>query len=285
MAKSSHYEETKKYWNKKAPSELAREEYDIRKKIHTDLLWREIRRALNGNKNLSILDAGAGPGRFSIPLAQEGHSVVHLDISGEMIEIAKNRLPKTEKCDITFVQQSICEPLPFPDQSFDLVLCLDSPLSYCVNNYESAFAELVRVAKKTVVLCVVNRFGAMMEDAAEFDFQYFGKLKTQWDLLHTGNLNVNEEIKQFEPNLMPSWHGFTPKEVKDLIKNHSGKIIRISAPGTFTRCMSPEIIEKVYQNEEVYQDFLDFLEEFDSKEDVLGVGGIYAGGLLVRFEI
>ena len=49
--------------------------------------------------------------------------------------------------------------------------------------------------------------------------------------------------------------------------------------------MSPEIIEKVYQNEEVYQDFLDFLEEFDSKEDVLGVGGIYAGGLLVRFEI
>ncbi|MHA1647185.1 MAG: class I SAM-dependent methyltransferase, partial [Promethearchaeota archaeon] len=238
---SPHKQNTENYWNRKAPSEIKREEYDLRKKIHTDLLWREIQRAINSRAHLKILDAGAGPGRFSIPLALEGHSVMHLDISGEMIDIAKNRVLNKPSCDIKFHQQSICEPLPFPDQSFDLVLCLDSPLSYCVQNYKSAFAELVRVSKKTVILCVVNKLGAMMEDAAEFDFEFYGKLKTQWDLMHTGNLIVNDEIKQFQPNLMPSWHAFTPKELKDLINFHSGTLIRMSAPGTFTRCMEPDV--------------------------------------------
>lgn len=281
---SNHKNETQQYWNRKAPVEFTREEYDPRKKIHTDLLWREIRRAIFNRSNLKILDAGAGPGRFSIPLAIEGHSLVHIDISPEMIEIAKERLPSDQSCDITFIEQSICEPLSFPDNYFDVVLCLDSPLSYCVNNFRESLEELKRVAKDSIILCVVNKFGAMMEDGAEFDFEFYGKLKTQWDLFRTGNLIVDDEMKQFLPNLMPSWHAFTPQEIRELSRQLNLKIQRLSAPGTFTRCMITEVLNKVYQNDEAYQDFLDFLELFESEESVLGVGGIYAGGLLVHLK-
>lgn len=280
-----HKKEIEKYWNEKSLQEIEREGFDPRKKIHTDLLWREIRRAINNRSNLKILDAGAGPGRFSIPLAVEGHSVTHLDISGEMIKIAKRRIPKGRSCNIEFIQQSVCESLPFMDNTFDVVLCLDSPLSYCVNNYKLVFSELVRVAKGTVILCVVNKLGVMMEDAAEFDFKFYGKLKTQWHLLHSGNLIVNDEMKKFQSSLMPSWHAFTPKEVIELINIHNCSLKRISAPGTFSRCMSSETLEEVNKKDANYQDFLDFLEEFETQEDILGVGGINAGGLLVRFEV
>ncbi|QEE14293.1 hypothetical protein DSAG12_00104 [Promethearchaeum syntrophicum] len=57
------------YWDQKAERELEREN-DPRKQVHSDLLWREIYKCIDSRKNLKILDAGAGPGRFSIPLAE-----------------------------------------------------------------------------------------------------------------------------------------------------------------------------------------------------------------------
>ena len=53
-------------------------------KAHLD---REIEYRLGGVR--TILDAGAGTGRFSIPLACQGFHVTHLDISQGMIDTAR----------------------------------------------------------------------------------------------------------------------------------------------------------------------------------------------------
>ena len=63
--------ELRNYWDEKSSRELGREESYPPKRIHTDLIWREIQRSINLTTNLKILDAGGGPGRFSIPLAQK----------------------------------------------------------------------------------------------------------------------------------------------------------------------------------------------------------------------
>ena len=81
-----------RYWNQYGKKEVEREDFDPRKQVHTDLLWKEIHRCIHSRKKLKILDVGAGPGRFPIPLAEAGHQVVHLDISAEMIKIAKLRI-------------------------------------------------------------------------------------------------------------------------------------------------------------------------------------------------
>ena len=88
-------------------------------------------------------------------------------------------------------------------------------------------------------------------------------------------------MKKLESGLMPSWHAFTPEELKNLVIENECEITRISAPGTFARFMDVDLLKKLIQNRENYQDFLNFEEEFDKKNEILGVGAIYAGGLLL----
>jgi ubiquinone/menaquinone biosynthesis C-methylase UbiE len=86
-------------------------------KIHTDLLWREINRTIG----LRILDAGAGTGRFSLPLAQAGHHLTHLDISPRMLDAARGRAEQKALPGITFVEGTVDDLFCFHDYDFDLV--------------------------------------------------------------------------------------------------------------------------------------------------------------------
>ncbi|MHA1610417.1 MAG: class I SAM-dependent methyltransferase [Promethearchaeota archaeon] len=278
---TEHFEILSQYWDKKSDRELNREEFDPRKFVHTELLWREIKRVMDGRKNLRILDAGAGPGRFSIPLAQEGHILTHLDISAEMLKIAEERAQSHKISNISFYQCSICEPLPFPDNSFDVVLCLDSPLSYCPHNYSSVIDELLRVSDSSVTLCVVNRLGAILEDGGNFDLEHFEQLKTIKSVFSTGVLEVDEEMRKLEPSLMPSWRAFTPSELQHLFEEKNWVVEHISAPGTFVRFVDPELLKKLVKHPNEFRDYVDFAAKFDSEPMVLGVGAVNAGGLLV----
>lgn len=47
-------------------------------------------------KNGLILDAGGGPGRYTIELAKLGYDVVLLDLTPELLKIAKNRIKKAK---------------------------------------------------------------------------------------------------------------------------------------------------------------------------------------------
>jgi len=57
--------------------------------VNRALCWREVERHLESVK--TILDIGAATGAFSIPLAQRGFTVTHLDFSPAMLAIARER--------------------------------------------------------------------------------------------------------------------------------------------------------------------------------------------------
>lgn len=86
-----------------------------------------------------MLDAGCGPGRHSRALAERGFDVVGLDVSKPFLAAAGEG---------TWVQAD-ARRLPFPPQSFDLVLCL------CQGGFGllggdgdvDAFSELAAVVK------------------------------------------------------------------------------------------------------------------------------------------
>src|SRR5262249_40628783 len=99
--------ELRSYWDGRVERELTRERDHPIKQVHTDLVPHEIARGIGARRKLRILDAGAGTGRFSLPLAQAGHRVTHLDLSPEMLAAAQERAAREGVTGISFAEGSI----------------------------------------------------------------------------------------------------------------------------------------------------------------------------------
>jgi SAM-dependent methyltransferase len=112
-----------------------------------------------------VLDAGGGPGRYTIELAKKGYLVILLDLSPKCLEMARNRIREAGVEDRVkgISEGSITDLSRFKNEFFDTVLCLGGPLSHLLekSERERAASELVRVAKKKAPLfiSVFNRYG------------------------------------------------------------------------------------------------------------------------------
>lgn len=109
-----------------------------------------------------VLDAGAGPGRFTLELARLGATVVAGDISPGQLELHAERTATVERAVESRVLLDIRDLDRFDDESFDAVVCFGGPLSYVVGEAETALAELIRVTKRKghVLLSVMSLLGA-----------------------------------------------------------------------------------------------------------------------------
>jgi ubiquinone/menaquinone biosynthesis C-methylase UbiE len=116
---------------------------------------------------LRLLDAGGGPGRYTMALAEQGYRVTLLDLSPRLLEIARTKidaLPAStqERIEAT-IQGSITDLTQFPDAGFDATLCLGGPLSHLVeqSDRQQALSELRRVTKPGGLLfvSVMGRIG------------------------------------------------------------------------------------------------------------------------------
>ncbi|OGH14330.1 MAG: hypothetical protein A2687_01740 [Candidatus Levybacteria bacterium RIFCSPHIGHO2_01_FULL_38_26] len=102
-----------------------------------------LKKYLPENKPLKILDAGCGPGAALVYLSKFG-DVVGVDISDDALKFAKKR-GKVVKGDVS--------DLPFKDETFDVVVCLDVLYHKWVD-LKKALSELKRVLKPGGVLLI-----------------------------------------------------------------------------------------------------------------------------------
>lgn len=89
----------------------------------------------------TVVDLGMGPGRLLEELDRQGWSVAGVDVSGEMVSLARARLPEVADR----LLQSPMESLPFSSQSFDAAVCT-GVLEY-VADVPRALAEVDRVLR------------------------------------------------------------------------------------------------------------------------------------------
>jgi len=93
-----------------------------------------------------ILDLATGTGRLSLVLSRQADfhgKIIALDISPKMLAIASQKLsPFREQIDII---QYLTLPLPFPDESFDAVCCLEA--LEVMPEMEEPLSELYRVLR------------------------------------------------------------------------------------------------------------------------------------------
>lgn len=97
---------------------------------------------LNGER---VLDLGCGYGYYTDWFQCIGGHPVGIDGAAAMIAIARERYPECE-----FDVADITKPLPFPDESFDIVFC--NQVLMDTEHAETVFAESRRVLKRGGIL-------------------------------------------------------------------------------------------------------------------------------------
>src|SRR6476620_7756770 len=145
-----------------------------------------------------VLDAGAGPGRFTIELAKLVASVHVGDISPVQLQLNAERLEAAglEDSVVARTRLDICDLADFADDTFDAVVCFGGPVSYALDRADDAVAELCRVTKPGghVLVSVMSAIGAVrrflpqvLAEGREFGSAYNDEVLATGDLSRATN--------------------------------------------------------------------------------------------------
>jgi ubiquinone/menaquinone biosynthesis C-methylase UbiE len=96
-----------------------------------------------------VLEVGAGPGRFTIELAQLGAEITVSDLSPRQLELNREHVEAEdlEERVVERVQADVLDLTRWEGESFDAAVCFGGPLSYVVDRAGDGIAELVRVTR------------------------------------------------------------------------------------------------------------------------------------------
>jgi SAM-dependent methyltransferase len=140
-----------------------------------------------------ILDAGGGPGRYTVTLAGQGYDMLMLDMTPANLEFAKRQIKRSGVQDRVkdVVEGSIVNLARFADNTFDGVICLGGPLSHVVDKRkrDKAISELVRVAKPgaPIAVSVIGRLSLLVVELTlfphEVEMSHFRKILKTGDYL------------------------------------------------------------------------------------------------------
>ncbi len=311
---------SERLWNLPDKGELEshREETFIDDMIQKSHIEKKLLENLDGIK--TVFDGGAGCGRFSILLAKQGCNVTHFDISQPMIIKAKELAEQAGVLDkITFIKGALEDLSAYADRSFDMVVSFDAPVSYTYPNQQHVVGELVRIAKKRIMISVSSRLGYLPYLANPIQKNQFimdENSKDPWvqwcvanrqnaidafrfekrnldKLMDDGLMGGDAEIAEFEKGHAP-WcitYTFLPNELESLLESFGVKNIELAGPGAYARTLPRELLVKIMNDPTQRQAFLDFCYQYDANPYVCGMGkdNLLAKGdldcLLSRMEI
>ena len=210
--------------------------------IHTDFIKRYVK------ENDRVLDAGSGPGRFSIEVARLGARVTVLDISGTQIDLARSHIEDAglSKSVEDFVRGDIVNLSDFSDGSFDVTICYGGALSYVCERRHEAAAELVRVTRPGgyILVSVMSRYGAATSVVhggnlvvlADPDVWHL------WQVIEGGNLPGFPDKSGMDH---PAMHLYTSDELKGLLPECEVLEVAGSNVSAFERGAGIEEVAKV----------------------------------------
>lgn len=181
-------------------------------------------------KRGTVLDAGGGPGRYTIEFAKMGYEVVLLDYTPELLEKARRQIARAgvRKKVKQVVEGTITDLSMFKDNSFDAVVCLGGPLSHVKGEKQqtTAVLELVRVAKKGApVFISVMGMLAVLAASSRYWPDEIDMTKHFREMWHDGADNMWCGGLSF-------CHFFLPEELDKLVEDNGLKIMeRIGLEG------------------------------------------------------
>jgi SAM-dependent methyltransferase len=171
-----------------------------------------------------VLDAGGGPGRYTLELAKRGYDMVLVDLTPANLEFARRQIKRAGvKGRVKeILEGSIVNLSRFEDCTFDAVICTGGPLSHVLEtrSRQKAIGELVRVAKPgaPVLVSVMSRLSVLtlilIESQVEIDLPHFISLRDTGDY--------------FGVRGFTACHWFLPEELREAFGAHAVEILEMA---------------------------------------------------------
>jgi ubiquinone/menaquinone biosynthesis C-methylase UbiE len=203
-----------------------------------------------------VLDAGGGTGVNAIMMAQGGASVTLLDITPQILELARRSIRDAGLQDrIEVVEGDICALDAFEDGRFSFVVCVGDALSYVLDRRAQAMRELVRVARRgaTLVLGTDSRYGFLRLRLAQ------GKLAEAREILRTSETYCG---------MGPRSHLYTVDEMRSLLEENGCELIEVAS----TPSLSDTIDVAPYVESDQWEALKELELAIGSTPELLGTG-------------
>lgn len=140
-----------------------------------------------------VLDAGGGPGRYTLELAKRGYEVKLLDATQANLDFARRMVRRygLQRQVKEIALGSIVDLSRYAEGTFEAVVCTGGPLSHILDPLQrrQAINELLRVAKPEAPLfvSVMSRLAVLrvilIESQVEVGMPHFKLLRDQGDYL------------------------------------------------------------------------------------------------------
>ena len=196
-----------------------------------------------GVKVKNILELACGTGNLTIPLTKKNYDIAGIDISDEMLSVAREKAEK-EGVELVLLQQDISE-LDFEISDLDCVLCACDGFNYITydDDLENVFSKTYELLKKDGIFI--------------FDISYFYKLA---NILGNNMYGENrEDIAYMWQNYFDEEENLIEMELTFFIKDECGKFERfeeIHQQRAYTEDEIVDMLEKSgFKDIKYYGDF------------------------------
>ena len=220
-----------------------------------------------------VLDAGGGPGRYSIELAKKGYDVVLLDISPKCLEVAEKKIARAHVGGKVkqIVEGSIIDMGVFDDKQFDAVLCL-GPFSHLIEKLqrEKAASEIVRVAKTgaPLFISVVSLYGVFRTILQRLPHELTDPSHEE---LFTHGIHRWHEIRHKREHGFPDAYFWHPTELKEFFESKGVKTLQMATcEGLSSHLQGPT--NKLYGDKEKWTKWIGIILKTCADPVLLGMG-------------
>ena len=230
-------------------------------KVYDVITWRYTEPYIPTKPDAVVLDAGGGTGKWSIPIAKKGPRVVLVDISEDMLNVARRKIAEQRLQDRITTKKGDIRKLDYPDESFDMVFC-DHTLCF-IQDQDTLVRELIRILKRNrpIIISGQNRYVLSLSI-----------LKDNIDL--ATKILSGQEHFPMNPNRSVKVYALSPDEFINLLTENGIRINRIIGKGI---TMPLAITAKKYWTKKYDQKFLEKVLEIEmnlcERKDALSLAG------------
>lgn len=225
-----------------------------------DITWHFMLKYIPQNKEVKILDAGAGDGYWTQKLIELGYkNVTLLDLSQKMLNEARRRLSNlSHGIKIRVIKGDIVDMNMFDSNIFDYVFSQFDAVSYCLNP-KKATKELSRVVKKNryIIVSLDTKFRRVPE------FIEANQLVKAKKLLKT---NISDEMGYPQYNL--TW-----EELAEYYEEAGIEVIEVIGAPVFMHQINEEILEKLEKDPEIRNKLLEMELEYCTNKSLVNFAG------------